>query len=78
MVVPRMRTIPEAYNELKRIDPDTAITLTALRRMVKKGELPVVLAGTKRLINLDTLLDKLYNPESTLQPQTVGGIRRVS
>lgn len=73
-----MRTIPEAYNELKRLDADTAITLTALRRMVKKGELPVVLAGSKRLINLDTLLDRLYNPKPTLQPQTVGGIRRIN
>lgn len=78
MAVPRMRTVPEAYNELKRLDADTAITLTALRRMVKRGELPVVHVGNKRLVNLDTLLDRLYNPaEPEPLQQPYGVIRRI-
>jgi len=78
MAIPRMRTIPEAYAELKRLDADTAYTLTALRRAVKRGELPVVHVGSKRLLNLDNLLDSLYNPAPTepLQ-QSYGTIRRI-
>lgn len=68
MNIPRMRTIPQAYLEIKEIDPDTALTLRALRRMVKNEEIPTVNVASKRLINLDLLLDKLscYN-DSTIR-----------
>ena len=63
MDTPRMRTIPKAYEEVKHSDPDTALTLRALRRMVNNGELPCVMVGTKRLIDLDLLFNILsgYN-----------------
>lgn len=57
--VPRMRTLPKAYAEIKKLDPDTAFTMRALRRMVINGELPTVEVASKKLINLDLLLDKL-------------------
>lgn len=56
-MTPRMRTIQEAAAELRRIDPDTAITPYFIRRMVLDGTIPHVSAGNKRLVNLDTLLD---------------------
>lgn len=59
--IPRMRTIPEAMREIRRIDPDTALTVTALRRMVNNGEIPYVNVASKRLINLDILLAILQN-----------------
>lgn len=61
--LPRMRTIPKAYEEIKKIDPDTDFTLRALRRMVSTGEIPTVSINTKKLVNLDLLIDKLscYN-----------------
>lgn len=61
--LPRMRTIPKAYQELKKLDPDTDFTLRALRRMVSTGEIPTVSINTKKLVNLDLLIDKLscYN-----------------
>ncbi|MDR1002075.1 MAG: hypothetical protein LBL82_02235 [Oscillospiraceae bacterium] len=77
--IPRMRTLPEAIRELKDLDPDTALTLTALRRKVKTGEIPAVSVGSKRLICLDDLLERLYNPQSAMPetaPQT-GIIRRI-
>lgn len=65
--LPRMRTIPKAYDELKRLDPDTDFTLRALRRMVNTGELPTVKINSKKLVNLDLLIDKLscYNDNAT-------------
>lgn len=56
---PRMRTIPKAYAELKRIDPETDFTLRALRRMVKNNEIPCINVANKKLINLDMLLEIL-------------------
>ena len=63
----RMRTIPKAFEEIKQVDPDTDLTLRALRRMLSNGEIPVVRISNKVLINLDLLLDKLscYNDDAT-------------
>lgn len=61
--VPRLRTIPQAFEEIKRQDPDTAFTLRALRRMANNGEIPTVQIKSKRLVNVDLLLEHLscYN-----------------
>lgn len=56
-----MRTIPEAMRDIQKIDPNTALTITALRRMVNNGEIPYVSIASKRLINLDILLALLQN-----------------
>ena len=47
-----MRTIPKAYAELKKIDPETDFTLRALRRMVKNNESPCINVANKKLIKL--------------------------
>jgi hypothetical protein len=62
-----MRTIPKAFEAVKQADPNTDLTLRALRRMVSNGEIPVVRISNKVLINLDLLLDKLscYNDDAT-------------
>ena len=57
--VPRMRTLPEALKMLKEMDGSTAVTLRAVRRMANTGEIPVVMVGSKRLINFDKLLERL-------------------
>ena len=51
----KMRTITEAYNHIKEQDENTALTLFALRNLVKTGALPSVSVGRKRLINLEVL-----------------------
>lgn len=76
MSVPRMRTIPEAFRELQKADPNTAYTLRALRAAVNKGELPVVMVGNKRLVNLDKLFEMLNSPSSDPK-STNEGIRRI-
>ena len=67
--VPRMRTIDNAYAEIKAIDPQTDFTKRALRRMVANKEIPTTKIGNKNLINLDRLLEILscgyYNKADT-------------
>lgn len=61
--IPHMRTVHEASIELKRIDPETAITEYHIRRLVLDGILPKVKAGKKYLINLDSLIEYLSKPQ---------------
>lgn len=80
MSIPRMRTIPECVAMLKELDPDTAITLTALRNKVKRGEIPAVSVGSKRLINFDLLLEMfcLKQPAPAPSSGEYGKIRPIS
>ena len=61
--LPRMRTIPQAFKEIKAIDPNTSITVSVLRRLVKEGAIETVQVANKRLLNLDLLFSRLscYN-----------------
>lgn len=53
--MPRMRTIPEAYKEIKDKDANTSMTPYFLRRLVLLGEIPSIKAGRKYLVNMDML-----------------------
>ena len=61
----KMRTISEAYEELVKLDPDTAVTKYRIKMLVKNGIIPTVPAGSKKVyINFNTLLDFLAHPEN--------------
>ena len=64
----RLRTLTETYNHIKDMDPDTAITPNALRRMTVSGNIPCVKVGKKYLIDLDVLFEYLKGtrPEDVL------------
>lgn len=55
MALVRMRTVQAAAAYLREQDPNTAIGAGWISRRISDGSLPVVWAGTRRLINLDTL-----------------------
>lgn len=57
MPLPRMRTAAGAIAEIRRMDPNTNITECAIRRAIKRGEVRMVPAGKKQLVNLDELID---------------------
>lgn len=79
MSIPRMRTIPEAFKELKAADPNTAYTLRALRAAVNRGEIPVVTVGSKRLINMDLFFARLNSPSlCDRQAHEGAGIRNLA
>lgn len=79
MNLPRMRTAPEAIKEIREIDPRSSLTLTALRRMMKTGEIPVTYINTKRLVNLDLLIEHLYRDNTELaRSAEYGKIRKIS
>ena len=50
-----MRTINEAAEHFKSLDPHTALTKTAVRRLVNSGAVPSVRIGNKALVSLKAL-----------------------
>lgn len=64
-----MRTIDEAYNELVKLDPNTAVTKYRIKMLVRSGVIPSIPAGAKKVyINFNTLLDYLSHPEKYQAP----------
>ena len=55
----RMRTAEGALQIIKEQDPDTAVSLRFIRRLIATGEFPSVPVGRKKLINVDALLEYL-------------------
>ena len=76
MSIVRMRFPQQALEELRRIDPETPVSLSFIRRLVKTGAVPSVPvgAGKRRLVNFDALCAYLENPPAD-EMQTVCGIR---
>lgn len=72
----RWRKIRDAYREIKSADPNTALSESAIRRMVLRGDIPSYKIGTHYLINLDDL-DSLCNPQDTAAASGTGVIRRL-
>lgn len=66
--LPRMRTVHEAAEELRRMDEGTAVTEYHIRQLAINNVIPRVKAGKKYLINLDALIEYLASPheEDTL------------
>ena len=55
MYIPRLRNKDNVIREIKKIDPNTAITGHLINKLVKSGELSKVEYGNAILINLDEL-----------------------
>ena len=64
-----MRTIDEAAAFLRQADPNTAVTKTALRRLIRSGEIPSVRVGAKYLVDLG-VLDEFFGGQTAKQ-QTI-------
>lgn len=55
----RIRTIQQCLNEIKILDPCTAVTDNFIRTLCKKHQVKHFKSGTKYLVNLDNLLSYL-------------------
>ena len=73
--VPKMRTISQAYEEIKTADANTALTERALRCAVKRGEIPCVRIGNKVLVSMDAVA--AYMNGSTVVPLRKDGYGQV-
>lgn len=79
--LPRMRFAKEAVQELKQLDPNSCVSESFIRSLMKRGLIPYVEVGggKRRLLNFDALIAFLENPQpSPSEPARAGGIRRIN
>ncbi len=55
----RIRTIESAFEEIKKIDPSTAITPNAIRTIIKAEKIHVIYSGRKAMFIFEELADYL-------------------
>lgn len=60
-ICPRMMTIDQVVNNIKREDKDTAITRYFVRQLCIENKIVHIKAGQKYLINYDKFVDFLNN-----------------
>ena len=72
-----IRTIDKAFDRIAESDPGTALTRTALRRLVISGDVPSVRIGAKYLVDCDVLEKFLHGSSTVVVEESVPGIRRI-
>lgn len=56
-IVPRIRTIEKAYEEIKRLDPETCITRNFIKNLIINGDIPYRKTGNRFLIDVDNVIN---------------------
>lgn len=77
--MPRMRTIKQAIQTIKDMDPGSCFSEWWLRQLVKSGKLKCHRAGNRYLIDMDYLDEYLKTPQvdETIK-QPYGIVRRIT
>jgi len=74
----RMRTAQGVLAIIKADDPETAVTLRYIRRLIHAGEVPVTAVGTKKLVDADKVIEYIAAGSSAVKaPPSLGVLRRV-
>ena len=60
----RIRTVRQAYLDIKEADPKSNVSERLIRDIINDNRIPVITQGTKKLINLDMLEAYLDNPDA--------------
>lgn len=75
----RMRFAAQVLEELRKLDPETPVTLRFIKQLMHTGAVPSVPVGNgnRRLLNFDALVNYLENPPAESVQQVAPGIRRI-
>lgn len=65
-MVDRIRTIDTAYEEIRKNDPDTAISRNYIRQIVRDGTIPSIRTGNKYLVSMQ-VLEEYIKSQTTAQ-----------
>ena len=77
--LPRIRSAKEVADELRKLDPGTKFCEHHIRYLMRSGAVPVISAGRRQFVNLDTLIEYLATHPmlDLLGQQQEQGIRKV-
>lgn len=59
--ISKMKTVKQCFEEIKKLDTDTAITQWFIRCLCKDNKVKHFMTGTKILVNFDDLINYLNN-----------------
>ena len=76
MSIPRMRTATGVVDELRAVDPNTAVSVHLVRQLINSGAVPSVPSGNRKLVSVDAVCEYLASGQPIPQENT-NGIRRV-
>lgn len=79
--IARMRTRDGLYAEIHKLDPGSQISKHFIYQLMLSGKIKTVMAGSKRLANLDEVLQYLQNPQLEMDTAPVtqyGQLRKIS
>lgn len=71
----KIRSIKQAADYFKQLDPETQITEYTLRKLIADGTIPSIKSGNKHLINLEQVLSVFETSHiSSVKQQTIQNI----
>ena len=80
MTMPRMRTAEKVLKEIKRVDPESEVSLGYIRALIRAEAVPVVVCGCKKLVNVDAVMELLTKgytlPQEPGQAEGIGRMIR--
>ena len=77
MQLPKMRTATGVVDELRAVDPNTAVSVHLVRRLINSGAVPSVPSGNRKLVSVDAVCEYLASGQAAAVPRA-GKIRRVN
>ena len=78
ITIPKIRTIAEAIEEIKRLDPETAITARFIKEGIADGKIPIIRVGNKVLVNMSSIFTFLEGEAVYETVTPVNCIRRIN
>lgn len=75
--LPRLRTIPKIVEEIKKLDPESEITVRFVREGIANGKIPVMRLGNTMLARLDDVIAYFDNEASYEVIKPTNSIRRL-
>ena len=69
-MLPRMRSATRCLEEIKKIDPETEITLGYIRRLIRTEAIPVTKMGKRLTVDLDQLIEYIANDRAGKQQES--------
>lgn len=77
--MPRMRIASGVFDIIKEQDPDTAVSLSFIRRLIITEQVPVVHVGHKKLVDADKVIEFIAaGGEIPCVNHNVGVLRKVA
>ena len=77
-MIPKIRTIAEAIEDIKRIDPETAITARFIKEGIANGKIPIIKVGNKVLVNMESIYTFLEGELIYETVTPVNSIRKIN